>query len=105
MAFALAGRYGEVIASVAVDSDTLKRGASRSFSGVHERLRPKAIPGAPRYADNGADHSCGSGGFFPDTGLAKQSGHRIQTQVTQHCWVSPPLPRSCRYHAPADLKT
>ena len=72
MAFALAGRYGEVIASVAVDSDTLKRGASRSFSGVHERLRPKAIPGAPRYADNGADHSCGSGGFFPDTGLAKR---------------------------------
>ena len=68
MAFALAGRYGEVIASVAVDSDTLKRGASRSFSGVHERLRPKAIPGAPRYADNGADRSCGSGGFFPDTG-------------------------------------
>ena len=82
MAFTLAGRNGEVIASVAVDSDALKRSASRSFSGVHESLRPKAIPGAPGYADNGTDRSCGPGGFFPHPGLASRSAARAVHRIT-----------------------
>lgn len=72
MSFTLAGRDGKVVAGVAVDSDALKRGASRSFSGMHESLRPKAIPRAPRYADDGADCSCCPGRLFPNAGLAKR---------------------------------
>ncbi len=97
MAFTLAGRNGEVIASVAVDSDALKCSASRSFSGVHESLRPKAIPGAPGYADDGTDRSCGPGGFFPHTGLAKRSIEGAAIEPVPFARVRRTIIGSCHY--------